>query len=311
MDPSGQLLLRPGSHVARRTDGRLHVGLTTGAATTVPDTADVRRLLAARRSGADAAETLGPPSDWSPETRLADLGLHRARLLVDAPSALRAAQDAGRSVPDGEGAVAALLGEDPARALDRVAARRAAVVGLTGDVGVDELDALLQSGLVGHTIVGAEVPADPRDGSGPTVVLTLGEPDRDRSDTLVAAGVPHLWVAVLPDRVRIGPFVQVGATACLRCVDAAQREHDPQLPVVLAQSSGTVPGVLADPVDPVGLALGIAATAREVLLHVDGDVPTTWSATLDLVPDGTEVRRTWARHPWCGCSWQDGTDPPA
>ncbi|WP_447646634.1 hypothetical protein [Nocardioides zeae] len=146
--------------------------------------------------------------------------------------------------------------------------------------------------------------------SAPAVVLTLGEPDRATSDALVRAGRDHLWLAVLPDRVRVGPFVSVGATACLRCIDASHREEDPQRPVVLAQATGSPPSVLPPPVDPVGVALGAAVAARDVVRYVDGGVPLTWSTTVELVPDGPDAVREWPRHPWCGCSWQDGTDPP-
>lgn len=308
MDSSRPMLLRPGAHVARRTDGHLHVGFPGGVATTVPDADDVRRLLTARRSGADPEDVLGPVASWSVRVRLADERLRGRDLVVDAAGALAAAQAADRAVPGGAVAVAALLAADPGRGAARAEARRAHRVVLDGTVGAAPLADLLGRAMVPCTTDGAKENLDPT--ATLTVVTTVGEPDRATSDALVRAGRDHLWVAVLPDRVRVGPFVGPGATACLRCVDAAHREQDPQHPVVLAQSTGSSPGVLPPPVDPIGLALGVAVAARDVVRYVDGGVPRTWSRTVEVFPDDPDADRAWPRHPWCGCSWQDGTDPP-
>ncbi len=71
--------------------------------------------------------------------------------------------------------------------------------------------------------------------SAATLVVTLGEPRRRVSDRLVRDDVPHLWLAVLPTSVRIGPFVEPGRTACLRCVDARLGERDARRATVLHQ----------------------------------------------------------------------------
>ncbi|MDR6173039.1 hypothetical protein QE364_001739 [Nocardioides zeae] len=308
MDPSRPMLLRPGAHVARRTDGHLHVGFPGAAATTVPDADDVRRLLTARRSGTDPEEVLGPVASWSSRVRLADERLRRRDLVVDATSALAAARTADLVVADGAAGVAALLAADPGGGATRAAARRGHGVAVRGAAHAGPLVDLLRRAMLTCTTEEADAVAT-ADGI-PTVVATVGEPDRAVSDTLVREGRDHLWLAVLPDRVRVGPFVAVGATACLRCLDAAHREEDPQHPVVLAQSTGSPPGVLPPPVDPVGLALGAAVAARDVVRYVDGGVPLTWSTTVEVFPGDADAVRAWPRHPWCGCSWQDGTDPP-
>ncbi|GAB3082238.1 hypothetical protein [Nocardioides zeae] len=314
MHSSRPMLLRPGAHVARRTDGLLQVGFPGAAATTVPDAGDVRRLLAARRNGTDPEDLLGPATSWSARVRLADERLRRGALVVDATSALAAAQAADRTVAGGAAGVAAVLAADPDQGAARAEARRrhgvAVEVAVDGEVDVGPLVGLLRRALVTCTTDGAAL--SPTDGAAGAVavVVTVGEPDRAASDALVRAGRDHLWLAVLPDRVRVGPFVAAGTTACLRCIDAALREEDPQHPVVLAQSTGSPPGVLPPPVDPVGLALGAAVAARDVVRYVDGGVPLTWSATVEVFPDDPDEVRAWPRHPWCGCSWQDGTDPP-
>jgi hypothetical protein len=45
---------------------------------------------------------------------------------------------------------------------------------------------------------------------------------------------------------------------------------------------------------------------RDVVAYVEGEPPSTWSATVTIGPDLDPGRREWARHPHCGCSWADG-----
>lgn len=134
------------------------------------------------------------------------------------------------------------------------------------------------------------------------LVLTAGEPARGILDDHVRAGRPHLPVSADAAGYRIGPFVDPGATACLRCVDAHLGEHDPRRAVVVEQLAGRP----AAPDDPLLASLAVTWAAREVLRHLAGAEPVTWSATIDLPLDGGPVRRTWARHPYCGCSWAEG-----
>src|SRR5262249_23708525 len=67
------------------------------------------------------------------------------------------------------------------------------------------------------------------------IVVSLGEPPRRVSDVLVRDDVPHVFVAVHPRAVRIGPMVDPGRTPCLRCVDAHLGERDPRRATVLHQ----------------------------------------------------------------------------
>ncbi len=51
-------------------------------------------------------------------------------------------------------------------------------------------------------------------------------------DRLVQADRPHLLVTAVAGRVRVGPCVVPGLTACLRCVDAHLADRDPRHPLV-------------------------------------------------------------------------------
>jgi hypothetical protein len=65
---------------------------------------------------------------------------------------------------------------------------------------------------------------------------------------LMSADVPHVPVVLTGSGAEIGPFVQPGSTACLACVAAHRRDHDPTWPAVAAQLLGrpvpTEPAVL-------------------------------------------------------------------
>lgn len=135
-----------------------------------------------------------------------------------------------------------------------------------------------------------------------SVLVTIGaEPRRETVDTLVSADRAHLLVTGVAGRLRIGPFVVPGLTACLRCLDAHLTDHDPRHPLVVEQHLVPDP---ADRPDPADLQLALAWAARDVVALICGDRPSTWSTTIDLEPGGPLSQR-WRRHPGCGCAWGD------
>lgn len=136
-------------------------------------------------------------------------------------------------------------------------------------------------------------------GADVALVLAAGEPARESLDDHLRAGRPHLVVAAGAGGYRIGPFVVPGTTACLRCVDAHLGEHDPRRAVVVEQLAGLV----AAPDDPLLATVAIAWAVRDVLRYLAGELPTAWSATVDLGGADGAQRRAWSRHPYCGCSW--------
>lgn len=134
------------------------------------------------------------------------------------------------------------------------------------------------------------------------LVLAAGEPVRSVVDEHLQAGRPHLVVSAGPHGYRVGPFVEPGVSPCLRCVDAHLGEHDPRRPVVVEQLAGRTTA----PADPALAALAVAWAVRDALRHLDGGVPTTWAATVELSVTGAPETRSWERHPYCGCSWGEG-----
>lgn len=170
---------------------------------------------------------------------------------------------------------------DPAPAVRRTVAVHAA-----GDV-ADEAVRVLRA-------AGCEV------GDGPVaLVLSSGEVARADADAHLRDGRAHLLVAASARGWTLGPFVVPGAGACLRCVDAHLGEQDPRRALVVEQLAG----LAAAPHDPALAAVAVAWAVRDVLTHLDGGQPSTWSATVDLGPDLRPLRRSWSRHPHCGCAW--------
>ena len=124
---------------------------------------------------------------------------------------------------------------------------------------------------------------------------------------LMADRVPHL-AAVAGEAIGVvGPLVQPGRSACLRCLDLHRADRDPAWPAVLAQLIGRRPGT---PACGSVLAASVAAQAcAQLLAFVDGrgqhggqSGPVT-NGTLELVlPDWQWRRRTWPPHPRCRCA---------
>jgi hypothetical protein len=137
-------------------------------------------------------------------------------------------------------------------------------------------------------------------GDGPVaLVLSPGEVVRADADSHLRDGRPHLLVAAGAHGWTLGPFVEPGASACLRCVDAHRAEHDPRRALVVEQLAG----LSAAPEDPALASLAAAWAVRDLLTHLDGERPSTWSATVEVGPDLRPHRQVWSRHPHCGCSW--------
>lgn len=280
-------VLAPGLTIRQRTSDELQIGLTDRHRLTVADTAAVRRTLAVLGRG----ET--PRHD--PETRKALRML--APALRDGDTLLRP------GMPASEVAAVSLLHPRSGRArLQARSGSRVATIGDLDDRATTEWF-LVRSGLV------TSAPGDR-----PTValVLSVGPLSRTTSDALVRDAVPHLIVEAVESDVVVGPFVVPGRTACLRCLDAHRAAEDPWHPVLV----GTVPqiarhdGVTA-PLHSAMVTTALSWAVADLVRYVEGDRPTTWSATVTVAPDRSSlVPRPWLRHPACGCSWA-GPDEPA
>ncbi|WP_191908035.1 TOMM precursor leader peptide-binding protein [Nocardioides cynanchi] len=140
------------------------------------------------------------------------------------------------------------------------------------------------------------------DSAGLRLVATVGEPRREVSDALMRGDVPHLWLAAFPERVRVGPLVEPGRSACLRCLDAHLGERDPRRATVLHQLGERPPG--SETAYDAALALAGAGLALRALAgHLAGRPSGLRSTTLTVGSDLAVSSRVWLRHPHCGCAW--------
>lgn len=279
--PAVALALRPGVAVVRRDAATLQIGLDPPLAARVPDAPEVRLLLDGLRSGT-APTDLGPVATRALD-RLRAAGLVVPAVPDPAPPALEVAQ--------------AQFGDEAVR---RLAARATHRIGVRADTrsrtAVAEL--LDLAGLVADDAV-------------PDVwlVVTAGPVTRESIDPLVRTGAPHLLVTGSAAGRRLGPFVEPGRTACLRCVDAHEAELDPRRPFLVEQAARAAEAAAAagadptHPVDPLLDRLALTWAVRDLCRYLEGDEPSTWSTTVDLGP--TEAPRVvrWLRHPHCGCAW--------
>lgn len=135
-----------------------------------------------------------------------------------------------------------------------------------------------------------------------TLLVAVGaEPARERVDRVVQRDQPHLLLTALAGRVRVGPCVVPGLTACLRCIDEHLTDRDPRHPLVVEQHRSPDP---RDTPPAADLQLGLAWAVRDLVALVEGDQPATWSTGVELRPRGPVTTR-WQRHPRCGCAWAD------
>ncbi len=130
------------------------------------------------------------------------------------------------------------------------------------------------------------------------------EPDRLVTDALLRADQPHLVLRSAGRIVTVGPLVQPGQTACLRCTDLTRRDSDPGWPMLLHQ---LVRMQLATPATLLAWAASLGAT--QVLAYLQGELPESAGATVELSDHDHLMRwRAWPVHAGCGCSWAATTE---
>ena len=176
--------------------------------------------------------------------------------------------------------------------------RKVAVLGRIAGPGLPDIEELL--GAAGVVTVSEPGGADA------VLAIGLGELPRERLDPLLRSGTSHVVVRLVDGGAVIGPFVVPGKTACVRCIDAHQSVLDPHHVAVTTRYVGATararPDGVSDLVDPTLAAIALAWAVRDVVVHLDGGQPSTWSRTLLLGPDPTQRREdAWLRHPMCAC----------
>ncbi|PUA82023.1 hypothetical protein [Nocardioides currus] len=122
-------------------------------------------------------------------------------------------------------------------------------------------------------------------------LLVVDHDDPSVADAWSVESLAHLVVRVSTTSVRVGPFVQPGLTACLRCLAAAGGTPVAPRPASYAA------------VDRGLLVAGLGWAVRDLATWHAGGTPATWSATATIDADLAPRTTHWPRHVHCGCSW--------
>jgi bacteriocin biosynthesis cyclodehydratase domain-containing protein len=121
--------------------------------------------------------------------------------------------------------------------------------------------------------------------------------------SLMRDQVPHLVVRADEAIGVVGPFVDPGRSACLRCIDLSKAARDPAWPKILAQAASDVVSPTAcDTVLAAATAALATAQALAVIDYRGTRSPVAANGALELVlPDWQWRRRDWPPHPCCTC----------
>ena len=139
-------------------------------------------------------------------------------------------------------------------------------------------------------------------GTDAVLLVSEGEPQRDRLDPFVREEVPHLLVRDHGHELVVGPFVVPGTTACLRCVDCHHGDADPRRGLVVEQVATQAP-LVPVAADPSLRAIALSLAVRDLVTFAEGGEPATWSATIRVTSELDLAPRRWLRHAACGCAW--------
>jgi hypothetical protein len=138
----------------------------------------------------------------------------------------------------------------------------------------------------------------------PDLAVLAGRADPVVVAELMRGRVPHLAVRADEAIGVVGPLVEPGRSACLRCVDLSKAARDRAWPVILAQAGRWAgPAVSPQACDTVLAAATAALATAQALAFIDRSAPVaTANGTLEVVlPDWQWRRRTWPPYAACTC----------
>ena len=171
--------------------------------------------------------------------------------------------------------------------LDDAASARAAWVesigGIDGRSEYRLCEALVDEGI---TLV------DPARPSAVGVVLVQGAAAALQFARFLREDIPHLPVSFEPGRVTVGPLVIPGASPCLACRDAQERDRDPAWPLLHTQLIGRDPGPVR--------AAQVAETGRLAAMLLADDEQRV-GRSVRVSADGSRAWRSVRFHEECRC----------
>jgi bacteriocin biosynthesis cyclodehydratase domain-containing protein len=130
------------------------------------------------------------------------------------------------------------------------------------------------------------------------VIVASYAVDPQRHARWLRRDVPHLPIVFGDSGVAVGPFVEPGASPCLRCIDLRRTDSDPAWPAMASQLYRSL-----QPGEDRITSAAVAAHASAVLTArlVRGE-PSVSGVSTRLEKGATAwVSREWRPHPECGC----------
>jgi bacteriocin biosynthesis cyclodehydratase domain-containing protein len=324
--------LKPGLLPVWRNRDTLQIGVDPRRAIALTGMAGTAGLLALLDGSRDLGQVLDAAASLGIDSPTADrvIGLLAAGgALEDFPAAVHRAMPHGlRARLASELATAAIAHGDADGGARTLVRRQAACVRVHGGTRVGLFTAsLLSAAGVGRVVstgvavpgavsprgeisapartaaVGGTAMAGPRQrrAQRPELVILADYHRRGLPAALVREGITHLAVFAGEAIGVVGPLVEPGRSACLRCLDLARADRDPAWPLILAQLARQTAN---PPACDTVLAVTVAAqAAAQALAHVDrGLAAPVRNGTLELVlPAWQWRRRTWQPHDRCEC----------
>lgn len=204
-------------------------------------------------------------------------------------------------------AAASLASEDADGGIRLLARRSATVIRIRGSGLIADLivDLLTRSG-VAASVADTEQPMGDR---APDLTVLVGHRPPEQVADLMRERFAHLAVCASEAIGVVGPLVQPGRTACLRCLDLARAERDPAWPLILAQlPASRMDTTASDPVLATAVAAQATAQALAFAGRPEADAVTA-NGTLELaLPTWQWRRRTWPPRQDCTCGgWESAT----
>lgn len=132
------------------------------------------------------------------------------------------------------------------------------------------------------------------------LIVQVGSRRPANLEALSYRSIPHLAVAVRDGRVLVGPLVRPGNAPCLNCLDLHRQDRDPAWAAIHAQLSTARPDTEA--CETAIALVGVGVVVAESLDFLDGRLPRSIAATIEVAGPGDQRRRTWEPHPDCDCA---------
>ncbi|MDR3202787.1 MAG: TOMM precursor leader peptide-binding protein, partial [Bifidobacteriaceae bacterium] len=121
-----------------------------------------------------------------------------------------------------------------------------------------------------------------------------------RAQELVRCDIPHLSVVVEDASITCGPWVEPGASPCLRCVALRRSADDPGWPAMATQRNSRSAVAARGEDQALAAATGSFAAAQAVAA-LTGVAPSCVGASVRFrLPDFATERVEWDSQPECG-----------